>query len=268
MTVRTKLFATLICSIATQSAAQSPFERFDGSKSMASIETEKELASKAVASCMRKYIDAQAKSSDKAINLWSAAEAHCPRECRQSNAAEADWWQYMIQQNPNYYGNTDYRRARNKLVADTRYGKSCSGSVSLTLDYAAAAKKKKKDEEIAAREPALLEAMKAKLLPALACNAKYSTLFAITTTETPENIATTSFSTCLQLFEDSAEVSIDPSYGPYWHGEFKTCRMETLRKTALQETTRIVVEERAKQHLAPTKPPDEAVKPKMPEAGI
>jgi hypothetical protein len=283
MAIPTYLITALICCTATQSLAQNPFEIVEGldnrngpirqladSQSLASIEAKRELTREAVVSCVEKYIDTHVKASDEVKYLWPAAHNHCRIECTVSNSAEADKEEYDNRRDQFYYNDPAYRQRKDKSVADTRHGKACSGDrpLSATLDYAAAAIKKKKDEEIDARRPALMEAMKAKLLPALDCNAKYSSLFALTTTESPENIAITAFSKCEQLFEDSAEASIDPSYGPYWHGEYKSYRIEILRETALKETTRIVVEERARQRLAPPSPPNAEMNSRKPDPKI
>jgi hypothetical protein len=148
-----------------------------------------------------------------------------------------------------------------------RSSKICS--IGGPVDYAASVIKMKKEREIEDRKPALQEAMKSKLVPTLGCSEKYSLMFALATSETPENIANTAFNKCSQLFEDAAEASIDPSYSVYWHGEYKRAMVDEMRKGALDRTIGIVVEARARQRLAPARPPDEEiVKPEIPESGI
>jgi hypothetical protein len=214
MAIRTYLITALICCTATQSVAESD------SQSLASIEARRQSARTAVVACIERHIDAHVKSSDEAKYLWSAARGSCAAECKKSNGAEVDLREYNNRHDQLYYSNSDYRRASDKMVALALEG--CAGDpITTTLEYADSALKKKREQEIEAREPVLLEAMKAKLIPALDCNAKYSTLFALATTETPENIATAAFNKCSQLFEDAAAARIDPSYGTYWHNDIR-----------------------------------------------
>jgi hypothetical protein len=136
------------------------------------------------------------------------------------------------------------------------------------LIYSLSAIKEKQKKEEADLEPILQDRMKMKLRAAIDCDEKYSKLFALSTSESPENIATAAFAKCEPLFADAAEVRINPIYKDGARAERVSDILEAFRDEALKRTIAIVIESRARQKLAPPDATGGVSKPEKGDTGI
>ena len=244
-------FLAIICITQYRASADEQFPHFgqSGFNETLSAVVEHQTSTKtALEMCINKYIHRNVKSQSDAMKLMTSGCLACPKERGEYNAASATWWEFMDATNSNYHGEND------KLINNTRSSRTCGA---LGLDYAVSMIKNKQHEEMEARSPALVEAMKSKLLLALECNDKYVVLFSLETTETPENIAKTAFGKCDGLFEEAAEARNDPSYPVDMRDQSKAELVKEMRRIALERAITTVVEARARQRLAPSNPANE-----------
>lgn len=241
--------ANLFCTSQISATADErfPFPGQPGfSEALTSITVRQSEAKAALDICSRKYIARFVRSNSNVLVIIDEACSACPKERTNYNNAEARFFVFLNATNPSYHGEQE------RFIAKLRSSKTCE----IDPGYATSMIKFKQEQEKDARAPALQLAMKMKLIPASECNDKYSSFFALTTNESPENIAKTAFSKCTDLFEDAAESRIDPSYTDGFRTSSIAAFVDEMRKGALERTIMTVVESRARRRLAPANPPE------------
>lgn len=201
--------------------------------------------------CVQKFIDRKVTPDSDSQSLGRQACIACDSANHALSDAENEFHRFINSKNPYYHGD-------NTLDAVPFESGVCAKG----LIYAYSAIERKKEEKKKALEPTLETAMKAKLQPAFECNRKYATLFALTTKETPENIAKAGFAKCQSLFEEAADARINPIYSGGGRADMLKDLMAMFRDRALEQTTTITVESRAQQNIGSPDRTDKPVEPR------
>jgi hypothetical protein len=214
-------------------------------------------AKSALNACVHSFIDKNAKAESDRDTLAHNSCLACVRQDRAFSDAENEFFRFQNGWNPSFTGDNT------KDTVPFKPGICAEG-----LIYASTVITDLKAKEQAAQEPILQSAMKSKLVPALECNEKYSKLFALTTSETPENIAVSAFAKCEPLFNEAAEARVNPIYQSGARTERITELIEMFRQASQKRTIGIVVESRAIQKLEPVAPNSNSQPPERKDTGI
>jgi hypothetical protein len=191
--------------------------------------------------CVHRFVDKKVTSESDSQILARQACFACERSDRDLNDAQNDLIRFTNGWNPSYQGDNT------KDKFPFKAGLCAKGAI-----YAYSAIEHKNEEKKKSLEPILEAAAKLKLKPAMECNQKYSVLFALTTVESPENIAKAGFANCQSLFDEAAEARINPVYTGNRRAEMVKGMMTTFRDHALEQTITVTVESRARKQIGPS----------------